>query len=145
MLGIPVEMARDPRMGSYIGRLYLMGRTAGISENQYHAALKFLNLRNRFQKAVQSAGAHYDPKSLASVGVNIDEEQAFKEATEFYKFVQDEITRQQNVVRGNLRAALQYVIIDDGEFPHLLNDVRTVCNVLHRCFNPPKSRGLRAA
>ncbi len=141
MLGIPVEMARDPRTGSYIGRLYLMGRTAGISENQYHAALKFLNLRNRFQKAVQSSGAHYDPKSLASVGIVVDEEKAFKETTEFYKFVQDEITKEQTIVRGNLRAALQYVIIEDGEFPHLLNDVRTVCNVLHRCFNPPKSRG----
>lgn len=133
--GVPASMARDPRTGSYLGRLAMAGRGEGISQDQYEAATRYLDLYNSYQKAIGSPGAHYE----AIGGVNASDPEAYTDwcirVKESYNQAQNAIHEAQSEERSeNLWAGLQYVIIEDQEFSHLLTSTRLVCNALHRHF-----------
>jgi len=145
MLGVPVEMARDPRTGSYIGRLFLFGRGEGLSRDQYDAAIQFLRLHNDWRKVIGSPEAHYEQRATVDA-VDPDKYEAWAAHTlKEYEAVKEAIQREQMQLRGeNLWAALQYVVIRDMELPHLIGPTRIVCNALHRHFTSAK-RVRRAA
>ncbi|WP_273773205.1 hypothetical protein [Brucella intermedia] len=133
--GVPADMARDPRTGSYLGRLAMAGRGEGISQDQYEAATRYIDLYNSYQKAIGSPGAHYEQIG----GVNASDPDAYADwcirVKHAYKSAQAAIHEAQAEERSeNLWAGLQYVVIQDQEFPHLLSSTRLVCNALHRHF-----------
>ncbi len=133
--GVPADMARDPRTGSYLGRLAMAGRGEGISQDQYEAATRYIDLYNSYQKAIGSPGAHYEQIG----GVNASDPDAYADwcirVKQAYKSAQAAIQEAQAEERSeNLWASLQYVIIQDQEIPHLLSSTRLVCNALHRHF-----------
>lgn len=133
---LTLAQAADPRSGTHLGRLSLRGAHDGLSDEQYEAAIRFLKIRNDYQKAILSPGAYYEGSGLAADG----------DLTEYQSWVARAKKRFKNAMRAideaqfdngqeNLYAALQYVIIKDMDMPHLLGATRMVLNALHRHFH----------
>jgi len=81
----------------------------------------------------------YLAEARASVRISTKRQRAYAEwcirVKQAYKLAQAAIHEAQAEEQSeNLWAGLQYVIIQDQEFPHLLSSTRLVCNALHRHF-----------
>jgi len=132
-MGVSVEEARDPRVTTYIGRLYRLGKDDGLSREQYEAAQAFLTVLNDYRKAIQSPAAVYDERVARGEGMG--EAEAAREAKARYETVMRVITQAQfEHRRDNLHAALQHVVIEDRELPHLIGTLRLLLNALARHF-----------
>ncbi|EJF92660.1 hypothetical protein [Bartonella tamiae] len=132
--GLTLQQAKDPRSVTYIGRLYMMGiQGSGISEDQYNAAIKYLEIDNNYKKALCSDGAYYDGYSPL-LNDETQEEFCIK-AKQQYRDTKKAIQEAQFDNKfDNLYAALQYVIIEDLELPHLVGTTRLLLNALARHF-----------
>ena len=132
--GLSEKQARDPRAESYIGRLFMLGsESGGISEEQYNAAIRYLEINNDYKKALQSPAAYYD--DLSTVADPERYEEFCKRAKRQYKEARAAIQEAQFDNRfDNLYAALQYIVLEDLELPHLVGTTRLVLNVLSRHF-----------
>jgi len=136
--GLSLKQAEDPRAESYLGRLSLLGRTDGVSRQQYEAAQQFLHLRNEYRKSLLSPGAYYEENGLRLVS---DEDRADYAAwvgrvRRRYAAALRAVQEAQNDNgKENLYAALHYIVIEGLALPHLLGPARMVLNALHRHFN----------
>ncbi|MHC5307528.1 hypothetical protein [Bartonella sp. LJL80] len=132
--GLSMQQAKDPRAATYIGRLFMMGvEGGGISEDQYNAAVKYLEIDNNFKKAQQSPGAYYDQHSSAEDPMLYEEFCII--AKQKYQAAKKAIQEAQFDNRyDNLYAALQYVVIEDLELPYLVGATRLLLNALERHF-----------
>lgn len=131
--GMTLLQAQDPRAGTYIGRLAMLGSSDGLSDDQYDAAIRYRTLRNEYRKALHSQGAHYE------AGQGIDDPEAYqkwaKAVIERYKLIKDAVRDEQNRTRSlNLYAALEHVIVEDLPLDYMIGSVRVVCNVLSKHF-----------
>ncbi|WP_295735630.1 hypothetical protein [uncultured Bartonella sp.] len=132
--GLSEKQAKDPRASTYIGRLFLAGpECGGISEDQYNAALKFIEVDNNYKKALLSPAAYYDDFNSTP---NPELYEAFcKRAKKQYLAAREAIQEAQFDNRiDNLYAALQYIVLEDLELPHLVGATRLVLNALNRHF-----------
>ena len=132
--GLSEKQARDPRAATYIGRLFMAGpECGGLSEEQYNAGLRYLEIDNNYKKALQSPAAYYD--GLSSVADPERYEEFCKRAKRQYKEARAAIQEAQFDNRfDNLYAALQYIVLEDLELPHLVGTTRLVLNALSRHF-----------
>uniref|UniRef100_UPI00300E0695 hypothetical protein n=1 Tax=Bartonella sp. CB178 TaxID=3112255 RepID=UPI00300E0695 len=132
--GLTVEEAKNPLSGTYIGRLYLQGE---LSQDQYDAAQRYLQIRNDYLCAKGLSGAVYN--EMPSSSDDDARDKWVKMATEQFLAVKDVITEAQCLHRQhNLLAALQYVVIEDQSLPYLVPSLRIVLNVLCQHFAEKK-------
>lgn len=132
---ITKEAAMDQRAGTYLSRLAMAGRAGGLSDDQYEAALRYLEIRNDHSKALQSSGAYYEPTGSVDSSDPVAYAEWYKRIKHTFDKAQKAISDAQLETKSdNLYAAVQYVIIGDQDFPHLLGATRIVCNALHRHF-----------
>lgn len=139
---LTLEQAADPRSDTYLGRLVLRGKEDGLSEEQYQAAIKFLKIYNDYKKSTLPENAYYEGKTL---GTNYESQEYYKKwvvrVQQKYKQTLKAIEEAQfDNNQENLHAALQYVIIENSDFPHLLGAARMVLNALHRHYNLTKKK-----
>jgi len=135
-LGVSVEAARDARLATYIGRLAILGvedGAGGISDEQYKAAQTFLEIRNNWLRAIGSPAAVFEER------IGLPDGQAQEEAVRHdkarYEAMMTALQEAQFDNRQeNLRAALQYLVIDDLELAYMIGALRLALNALHRHF-----------
>ncbi|WP_455478699.1 hypothetical protein V3565_02245 [Bartonella sp. B10] len=125
--GLTVEEAKNPLSSTYIGRLCLLGYgqdPSGISQDQYDAAQKYLEVRNDYLCAKGLPSAIYDEVPTTSDGEA--REKWVKFAEKQFLNIQEIVKETQVLYRQhNLYAALQY----------LVNSLRIVLNALHKYFD----------
>jgi len=135
-LGVGVEEARDPRLATYIGRLAILGAekgAGGISGAQYDAAQTFLEVRNHYQWAISSPDAIWEERAQRTFGETEDETTRRNIAR--YEAICKSLQEAQNTSPyENIGAALQYIVIEDRELPHMLGTLRLALNALARHF-----------
>ncbi|WP_455474703.1 hypothetical protein [Bartonella sp. B30(2025)] len=128
--GLTVEEAKNPLSGSYIGRLCLQGE---LSQEQYDAAQKYLEVRNNYLCAKGFPSGCYDDVSTNSDLNSL--EQWIQRATSHYKAAQEVVKEAQCSYRQyNLYAALQYIVIEDQSLSYLVNPLHIVLNAFHEYF-----------
>lgn len=136
MFGLSEVDARDQKAATYIGRLCLAGRkntTDSITETQYEAAQRYLNAYIAFQRAVGSPDSLREGRG----GGTTIEDDAYNHrcqaAVALWERLQACIYREQEIHRhANMWAALDYLVLRDQAFPHMLGDLRLALNaVIH--------------
>ncbi|WP_139412393.1 hypothetical protein [Bartonella mastomydis] len=144
--GLSLEEAKNPLVGSYIGRLCLQsykGDSSGISQEQYDTAQQYLQIRNDYLCAKGLPNGYYDGfKHSAS------DEKAKKQwverATQRYEAMQEAIKEAQNLHRQhNFHAALQYLVIEDQPLPTLVGSLRLILDALDKHFDCSNPKSIR--
>lgn len=135
-LGLTREQAKDQKAGTYIGYLNILGRRDGLSDDQYDAAVEFQSLYLAYQRAIQSPGRLLDGEAgIASSEVTDAYEEWVKRTRKAYQECRDAIQEAQFEHRHcNLWAALDLCVIQGHHMPHMLGDLRILCNALARHF-----------
>ncbi|AQX19772.1 hypothetical protein [Bartonella sp. WD16.2] len=130
--GISIQDAKNPLMGTYVGRLYLLEKK--INQDQYDASQQYIQVRNDYCCAKGFPGAVHD-----DVTSNHDQdslEKWVKITTDRYEAVRDVIRETQGLYRQyNLYAALQYIVIEDQQLKHLVSSLYIALNALHKFFS----------
>lgn len=133
------DMVRDQKLSTFIGYLAHLGKRRkadGISADQYDAAVEYLALYHRFQRAVKSPGALYDPILVTPDDTDGSEAYAkWCDATiDCFSSAKDAIQEAQNYSRGNILAAVDYCVIRDERHWHMVGDLRVGLNALAHFF-----------
>lgn len=133
---LTVEQASNPMSATFIGRMAMMGRAGGLSQEQYDVALKFLEIRNDYRCSLLSPGAYYEKTGIRLDAENMEAYTTWvlrtrKRYNAALKAIQE---AQFDNRHENLYAAIQYIIIDDRDLPNLLGATRMVLNALARHF-----------
>ncbi|ATP12435.1 hypothetical protein [Bartonella henselae] len=130
--GLTIEEAKNPLAGSYVGRLCLQGV---LTQDQYDATQKYLEVRNDYSCAKGLPSAVYD--EIPSSSDDKAREKWVERATEQFCNTQKVLKEAQCLYRQhNLYAALQYLVMEDQELPHLVNALRIALNTLQKYFDP---------
>lgn len=135
MFNLTAGQAMDQKAATNLGRLAMMGRVDGLSQDQYEAAIRYLDVLNDYKKSLLSPGAYFE--TSGSVDSNDPEayEDWCKRVKATFNSAQAAIQEAQNENRNeNLWAGLQIIIVNDEMMPHMLGSARLVCNALHRHF-----------
>ncbi len=144
-LGISVLNAKNQLAASFIGRLHMQYQAWSVrapkdtprpaeclSDREYAAAVRFLDLHNDRLKVIQADSAHYDHRSTGEGNIDAMEEWAARVNDE-YRLVRKAIQEAQNDNRSeNLWAALDLCIIQDHPFSHMVGGLRILCNSMAR-------------
>ncbi|MCZ2159221.1 hypothetical protein NPX99_08225, partial [Bartonella sp. 220] len=113
------------------GRLCLQGV---LTQEQYDAAQKYLQIRNDYLCAKGLPNAIYDEMPSSNDDKARDKWVEF--ATEQFLNMQEAIKEAQCLYRQyNFYAALQYLVIEDQMLPHLVSSLRVVLNALQKHFS----------
>jgi len=132
------EAARQPLTGTFIGLLYF---NKEISKIQYEASQTFLTLTNQERKRTNSALAHYEAsETLSELRSQEDIDASNRALQARYIAMQKAIQEAQNYQRGNLWAALQFCVVDNRGFEHMIGDLRLALNALDLFFNGVRAR-----
>ncbi|WP_144755800.1 hypothetical protein [Bartonella saheliensis] len=125
---LSLQDAKNPLVGTYIGRLCLQGQ---LTQEQYDTAQQYLQIRNNYLCAKGLPNAIYDDVSTNSDPNSL--EQWIEKATRHYQSMQEVIKGAQCLYRQyNLYAALQYLVIEDQELPHLVSSLKVALNALYK-------------
>jgi hypothetical protein len=144
-LGITVLNAKNQLAATFIGRLHMQYQAwrarapkdtprpaESLSEREYSAAVRFLELHNDRLKVIQADGAQYDHRPTGAGDIEAMEEWAAR-VNKDYVDVRKAIQEAQNDNRHeNLWAALDLCIIQDQPFSHMIGALRILCNSLAR-------------
>ncbi len=135
-LAITADQATDQKAGSFVGYLNLLGPTDGLSDEQYEAAVNYLNLRQAHLRAIAAPGRVTDGEAGIPVSDVTDAyEEWAMDTEEAYASCRKAIQAAQNENRGaNLWAALDLCIHQDQHMHHMIGDLRILCNSLSRFF-----------
>ncbi|MCZ2159005.1 hypothetical protein NPX99_06985 [Bartonella sp. 220] len=137
--GLSIEEAKNPLASTYIGRLCLQGV---LTQDQYDAAQKYLEVRNDYSCAKGLPSAVYDEMPTSSDDKAREKWVEF--ATKQFLSMQAVIKEVQASNRQlNLHAAIQYLVIEDQELPHLVNSLRIVLNALQKYFMQKHNKSLK--
>ncbi|WP_343358282.1 hypothetical protein AAJP84_00825 [Bartonella schoenbuchensis] len=130
--GISIQDAKNPIMGTYVGRLYLLEKK--INQDQYDASQQYMQVLNDYRCAKGFPGAVHD-----DVASNHDQdglEKWIEVATDRYEAMQEVIREAQGLYRQyNLYAALQYIVIEDQPMKHLVTSLYMALNALQKFFS----------
>lgn len=128
---LTIEEAKTPLSGTYIGRLCLQGV---LTQDQYDAAQKYLEVKNDYSCAKGLPSAVYD--EMPSSSDETAREKWVEFATGQFSNIQEVIREIQCLYRQyNLHAALQYLVVEDQTLPHLVLSLRIALNVLQKYFD----------
>ncbi|WP_208436292.1 hypothetical protein [Bartonella phoceensis] len=134
--GLTIEEAKNPLVGTYIGRLCLLGYkqdALGISKEQYDTAQRYLQIRNDYLCAKGLPNGYYD--DFTHTSDEKAQKQWIQKATDHYENMQEVIQKTQHLHRQhNFYAALQYLVVEDQPLPSLVCSLRIILNVLHEYF-----------
>lgn len=135
-LGLTVVQARDQKAATYIGYLNLLGKVDGISDNQYDAALKFLDLRRSYLLAIKAPNAERSEEGSGNTNSEISDSYVewCEETIKRYGDCRKAIQEHQNQCRQNLWGALDLCLIQGHRMHHMVGDIRTLCNALIMFF-----------
>lgn len=129
LYGIDAADAGLQQNGSVIGRLKT---SKEITDIQHSALQRYFELAERY---FSSIGA---PDSLRSKGggsaMRIPDDEADEKLAEKWTTAMGFINEAQKYHRGNLLAALQFMVIRDEFFQHMLGDLRIASNALVRYY-----------
>lgn len=144
LFGMTASEALSDLAGDNLGRLHMAwkrDKSEGISTSQYDAAERYREVLNDKRKAECSADAHYDHTGTIAAFDPEEYEAWVERAQQAYKDARKAIDDAQLETRtGNLYAAVQFMLENDQFFPHMLGDIRIVCNALYRHFFTQKRR-----
>lgn len=132
-----MDQAKDQKAGTFIGYLNILGRVDGISDDQYAAAISFLDLRHAYLRAIKAPNGEIDSGVPGSSGDTVSEEyERWCESTiKRYMECRKAIQEAQNMHRmENLWAALDHCIIRGDRQSHMIGSIRVLCNALARFF-----------
>ncbi|WP_375634842.1 MULTISPECIES: hypothetical protein [unclassified Bartonella] len=133
---LTIEEAKSPLAGSYVGRLCLQGV---LTQDQYDAAQKYLEVRNDYSCAKGLPSAVYD--EMPSSSDDKAREKWVERATEQFCNMQEVIKETQCLYKQyNLYAALQYLVSEDQTLPYLINSLQIALNALHRHFTQKRKK-----
>ncbi|MBA9083470.1 MULTISPECIES: hypothetical protein [Bartonella] len=136
--GVSIQDAKNPLIGTYVGRLYLLEKK--INQDQYDASQQYIQVRDDYLCAKGLQGGYYD-----GVMANHDQDSLEKwveVATDRYEDMQEVIRETQRLhCRYNLNAALEHLVIEDQQLPHLVSSLRMALNALHK-YCPEKKKTL---
>jgi len=135
-LGLTVVQARDQKAATFIGYLNLLGRVDGISDDQYEAALKFLDLRRSYLLAIKAPNAERsaEPSGYTSSEVTDSYVDWCQDTMKRYKDCRKAIQHAQNYHRENLWAAADLCLIQGERLQHMIGAIRILCNALIMFF-----------
>ncbi|EJF87765.1 hypothetical protein [Bartonella rattimassiliensis] len=144
--GLSLEEAKNPLVGTYIGRLCLLSYkedSSGISKEQYDTAQQYLQIRNDYLCAKGLPNGYYDGFTHST-----SDEQAKKQwvqrATQRYEDMQEAIKEAQYQHRQhNFHAALQYLVIEDQPLSTLVGSLRIILNALYKHFDYSSQKSIR--
>jgi hypothetical protein len=130
LFGLPEKAASDQRAGSVIGRLAMQ---AIISESQYDAAQKYIEVRHAYLRAIGAKQDFREP--LPDTEGDGDYESFCRRARSIFASMQEVITELCIEQRSPAPAsALDIFITRDTYLPHLEGDLRLALNRLARYF-----------
>ncbi|WP_407966002.1 hypothetical protein [Bartonella sp. C271] len=128
--GLTKQEAKNPLSSTYIGRLYLKDE---LTQEQYDAAQKYLQIKNNYLCAKGLPNAVYD--EMPSSSDEKERDKWVQLVTEQFSNVQEVIRETQGFYRQlNLYAALQYLVMEDKELPYLVFSLRIILNALQKYF-----------
>ncbi len=129
--GLTIEEAKNPLSGTYVGRLCLKGV---LTQDQYDAAQKYLEVRNDYSCAKGLPSAIYD--EMPSSSDDKAREKWVERATEKFSNIQEVVREAQRLYRQyNLYTSLQYLVVEEQEIPHLVSSLRIALNALQKYFD----------
>ena len=135
--GLSRDKAKDQKAATYLGYLNLIGKRDGISNDQYDAAIAFLDLRTAYLMAIRA------PDAMRATGTggapSADISPAYVEwcrrTRQRYEDCQKAIMAAQMENRSeNLLAALDIVVIRGERHSHMIGATRILLNHLARFF-----------
>jgi hypothetical protein len=131
-----VVQARDQKAATFIGYLNLLGKVDGISDDQYEAALKFLDLRRSYLLAIKAPNAEHSEEGSGNTNSEVSESYIdwCQDTIKRYENCRKAIQRYQNEVRQNLWGAADLCLIQGHRMHHMAGDVRSLCNALIMFF-----------
>ncbi|WP_375615893.1 MULTISPECIES: hypothetical protein [unclassified Bartonella] len=144
--GLSLEEAKNPLVGTYIGRLCLLGYkedSSGISKEQYDTAQRYLQIRNDYLCAKGLPNGYYDGFTHSASDEKA-KKQWIQKATEHYEDMQEAIKEAQYQHRQhNFHAALQYLVIEDQPLSPLVGSLRIILDALHKHFDCSTPKSIR--
>ncbi|QEE11726.1 hypothetical protein MNL13_01525 [Bartonella krasnovii] len=128
---LTIEEAKNPLSGTYVGRLCLKGV---LTQEQYDAAQKYLEVKNDYSCAKGLPSAVYD--EIPSSSDETAREKWVEFATEQFSNMQEAIKETQHLYRQyNLYTSLQYLVVEDQTLPHLVNSLQIALNAPQKYFD----------
>lgn len=137
IFGVDASIASTPQAATFMGRLSLLGQQGGgISTDQYDALVRFSMDRESYMRSIMA------PDSLVVAGAggrtSIDDEEDAESRLRCkrrYDAARLAIQAAQNEHRSsNLWAVVDFIIIKNLDFSHMIGDLRLVGNALHRHY-----------
>lgn len=126
--GISKEDAGQPEAGTAIGRMKLSGE---LSKGQYDSLVRYHMSRERYMLAI---GAPDSLRTRSGGVMNVAPDESDMGAVEAWGKVHNAVSEAQRQSNGNLVAALNYMVIRDEYYPHMIGDLRVVSNALARHY-----------
>lgn len=137
MFGLSEKDARDQKAATFIGRMNLMDKKALISDAQYDAAQAYLELRNKYMRAISAPDASKQSGG-ATAGMTSEEHSSWCQSQKAkYDAAIEAVRAEQGLHenRGaNMYAALDYIVVRDEQHWHMVGDVRLALNALAHHF-----------
>jgi len=135
VFGLTEQDARDQKAATYVGRLYLTGEFGKKphSDVMWDAAQSYIAAYEQFQRAVKSPDALRTGVGGGDQGESENYARWCVAAIRKWEAMQDAIRVEQCVFanRGtNLFAALDYLVLRNQEFPHMVGDMRIALNAV---------------
>lgn len=136
--GVKPSDALDQYAGSVVGRLSLLGEEGGgISKKQMAAAVAWLEERAQYVAAIAApADARAFDPSRTPGRTNAETPERDRDIIQRHAEARNAIHAAQAVLglRSNLWAALNLIVEQDRDVPHLIGDLREALNVLGRHY-----------
>lgn len=136
-LGLTLVKAKDQKAATFIGYLAILGNDDGLSERQYDAAVKYLDLRDSYLQSLKAPNAEKENEcgGTASEFVSPAYEDWCEDIRETWDECKKAIQEAQNQNRSeNLWAAVDLCIIQNHRLHHMIGATRLVCNCLAKFF-----------
>lgn len=137
MFGLSEADARDQKAGTFIGRLNLTDKKSLISNSQYDAAVAFLEVYDKYKRAIGAPDASKQSGGFGGGESSEDHARWCQAAKAKYDAAIDAVRTEQGLHenRGsNLYAALDYLVCRDEQHWHMVGDCRLALNALAHHF-----------
>ena len=143
LFGLTMKQAKDPRSATNLGRLAILHDACpdqGITDRQYNAVMQYLDVVNDYKKSLCSPGAQWGQPAIVASNDEDDYTAWCERAKSRYEAVEKAIAEaQRENPEANFHIVLTHVIGRDIAMPRYIGDLRLLCNVLHRHFNPQQT------
>jgi hypothetical protein len=133
VFGLTEQDARDQKAATYVGRLYLTGQLGKkpYSDYMWDAAQSYLTAYEHFQRAVKSPDALRTGVGGGDEGESETYARWCVAAVRKWEGITVAVREEQNLHRGaNIYAALDYLVLRNQEFPHMVGDMRIGLNAV---------------